>query len=719
MFRFPSKKEPKDRSAKRSARQKLKALEWGVPELRLEIRALGSSSFFGPYSAQHISALKARPPQAILDILQKSSPNMFAILDGCSMRSDKPREPLVGQLTILMSILCYAQHKYTATTVPTYMGLFLYANGSKKHKIQFFHKLGVCIGYTKVMEAVDDLSKDALADILACGRSALAVTAYDNFELSMGVKGQRVNENGTFHSVTTGEVIEGADIPVEGLDRAFLDRSYQLGPRDVMFSPGNTDQSTEKEISRYLVAEAIHAAFPSAVKAIFAGFPEEFPSMPVLDKLEPRVSNYQPLGPIPHNESTNQGNIKILNNIFQGQYSMQDDQPFKDRLTLLIGDQKTIQRLRSIAKIRRDAGEPFERFDWLFHLQMNTLMMVHRAHFGGTDTNDNASTLYYAANFWKRKRLMNEKTAAFHDLQELALHSFQARAAAIFVQEANKASPVSTEQPDMDVWEKEVLSKLRIREFMALVSKTVSFYIPPTGLDRSADRSTVHSEPDMELNNHKLFMQHAQTYLVLKHGIKHGDIGLLRRALDRLTVYFHGSKQHKYVYETLLVNLQGKPDTWFETDRLVEFHNGNMKHIFKSRHHWQLSLEDLFNRFALSAKPLSILVNGMRSLLEVPVDGHHPPKKPSKDLQVMASCLLESSVVEHPGRVVKDRAPELRVLGYIKLAGGAIKKVNDAECYDSFESGLADVVLDDSTGADGSCAADRVLDDFFGAEEED
>ena len=32
-----------------------------------------------------------------------------------------------------------------------------------------------------------------------------------------------------------------------------------------------------------------------------------------------------------------------------------------------------------------------------------------------------------------------------------------------------------------------------------------------------------------------------------------------------------------------LVNLQGSLDSWFETDRLVEFHNGDLKLLFKAK----------------------------------------------------------------------------------------------------------------------------------------
>src|SRR3982750_4189681 len=110
--------------------------------------------------------------------------------------------------------------------------------------------------------------------------------------------------------------------------------------------------------------------------------------------------------------------------------------------------------------------------------------------------------------------------------------------------------------------------------------------------------------------------------MVLKYAVKHGDIELIRRAIDRCCVYFYGSGQHKYAYEMLylqclflasqasltrailsngLVNLRGYPDSYFETDRLVELHNGNMKELFNAKRGSSITLEHLFRNYSLNS----------------------------------------------------------------------------------------------------------------------
>src|SRR5467141_1658455 len=112
-------------------------------------------------------------------------------------------------------------------------------------------------------------------------------------------------------------------------------------------------------------------------------------------------------------------------------------------------------------------------------------------------------------------------------------------------------------------------------------------------------------EGDQEFQNHCLFLQHTLNYLLLKYAIKHADLGLLRRAIDKACCLFSGSSHRKYAHEMLqfqkllttsasptlqrailannLVNFRGSHDSWFETDRMMEFHIGNMKDIFRAK----------------------------------------------------------------------------------------------------------------------------------------
>ena len=103
--------------------------------------------------------------------------------------------------------------------------------------------------------------------------------------------------------------------------------------------------------------------------------------MPIIDILTPAKTVHRSLGPIPHDESSNTGNILVLENIFRRQYHLPDS-AFECHLFLIYGDQKTTQWIRTIKRHREEAEQPYDKLQWvllvpaLFHLHMNYLYMI-------------------------------------------------------------------------------------------------------------------------------------------------------------------------------------------------------------------------------------------------------------------------------------------------------------------------------------------------------
>src|SRR5438045_5561431 len=203
---------------------------------------------------------------------------------------------------------------------------------------------------------------------------------------------------------------------------------------------------------------------------------------------------------------------------------------------------------------------------------MNYLYMISRLHFGGLGSDQ--STLYDAMNFWTRKKISKSK-ADFYALEQLIIHSFQATICALLWCKLAQSGDFE------DV--AQMLAAHDAKAFLQLLDKIIDLY--------SKDAC---STDDLELRNHVLFLQHTQTYLLLKYSIKHAHLGLLHRAIDCSCVYFHGSGQSRYAYEMLylqrlismcaatpelqhamlansLVNHRGKANSWYETERFVKF----------------------------------------------------------------------------------------------------------------------------------------------------
>ncbi|KAH8656432.1 hypothetical protein BGZ61DRAFT_308610, partial [Ilyonectria robusta] len=208
------------------------------------------------------------------------------------------------------------------------------------------------------------------------------------------------------------------------------------------------------------------------------------------------------------------------------------------------------------------------------------------------------------------------------------------------------------------------------------------------------------STDDEELRNHVLFLQHTQTYLLLKYSIKHADLGLLRRTIDRCCLYFHGSGQSRYAYEMLylhrltstraatpqlqrailangLVNRRGKEDSWYETDRLVEFHNGTLKNLLNAKRGSSLTMDYPFKHCSLNTDFFAALAKRTESFYCIVRNSEHPEKSAELDIRVMAQRLSHSgSIALHKGRTVKHKATDVLAAGAQRIAGKAIIKFN-------------------------------------------
>jgi hypothetical protein len=422
--------------------------------------------------------------------------------------------------------------------------------------------------------------------------------------------------------------------------------------------------------------------------------------MPVIDILKPVKTVHCSLGPIPHDESSNAGNILILENIFQHQYHLHDS-AFQQRLFLIYGDQKTTQRIRSIKQRREQSQQPYDKLQWalpvpaLFHLRMNYLYMISRLHFGGPCSDQ--STLYDAMNFWTRKRI-SKSNADFYALEQLIIHSFQARVCALIWNILTQS-----EQGQCLKFEDiaQMIAGHDSKAFSLLLDKITESYSKYASLT-----------DDEELRNHVLFLQHTQTYLLLKYSIKHADLGLLCRAIDRCCVYFHGSGQSKYAFEMLylhrltsthaatpelqrailangLINRQGKADSWYETDRLVEFHNGTLRKLLNAKRGSSLTMDYLFEHCALNTDFFSLLAKHTETFYAINRNSEHPGKSAEHDIRVMAQRLSGSgSLILHRGRMVKYKASDVLEVGAKRLAGKVIANFNEMVCsidYDYHE----------------------------------
>lgn len=141
------------------------------------------------------------------------------------------------------------------------------------------------------------------------------------------------------------------------------------------------------------------------------------------------------------NESTNEGTQQIIDAMFLKSLGMkEDDARYETALYLVYGDHKTMARMLSTKTLHQSQeSTPFNQYKWLvaigalFHLQMNLAHLLLMTHFGSDKPKArlDKSHLREHAKFWNRTKIRPSKFD-FHAAEELIIHSYKARIAAMF-----------------------------------------------------------------------------------------------------------------------------------------------------------------------------------------------------------------------------------------------------------------------------------------------
>lgn len=307
-------------------------------------------------------------------------------------------------------------------------------------------------------------------------------------------------------------------------------------------------------------------------------------------------------------------------------------------------------------------------------------------------------------NFWNRKQIPLAK-APFHLLEELILHSWDSRIIALVYTQLQQEG-VKIQSPDevsAHLCRLTPAAFLRIVEELRLSVFTRNAWLPrdpKQGFKTPLGPDTL----DQEFVNHVRFLQEVETYKVLKYGIKHGDVGLIGRAIDMCCFYFKGARQNNYANEMLylkwltatkacdpilrkailsngLVNPHGRLDTWHEVDLDIELYNLTLKELLYTRKNSTFDIDHLFRTVVLTTD----FVTGLRKSIETTV-GHrqtntHTVKSPADDIHALAYYLSRDSIrLRRDGRKCDFEALDV-LSAAISTLNEAVNRFNSRVVY--------------------------------------
>ena len=214
--------------------------------------------------------------------------------------------------------------------------------------------------------------------------------------------------------------------------------------------------------------------------------------------------------------------------------------------------------------------------------------------------------------------------------------------------------------------------------------------------------TTADAEPpalDQEFRNHQNFCAHVELYLTLRYAIKHADIGLLRRALRQVMMMFQAESAGTPNYAQVLlrvlhmtdspaatlelqdailanslVNLRGNEDSNYETDRLLELLNNNLKTFQRERSFFSKNSDKLLEDWAMNGPYLLEVKAAVEFMFGRANSSKHSAKSAAEDIWSMALQLASKSLVEVNGnRFSMNPTVNLYMEGLARLGESSMK----------------------------------------------
>jgi hypothetical protein len=240
-----------------SRRTIIQYLDVGNGELREEVKKLATLK---PFNSSHKTEQGfqqlnmeqiIQSAEAVSPLLLKTLRDISRPLRGSQKGVGSALEISGSVLTGILAVLCGTQQRTEASAFQLQLGIYMHSKGVKRRQLDVLHQLGLCCSYHKILQAISNQCDQSAAAVAQDGQQPTVVTAYDNFEQMEHVKEQRIDNQNSFHSVTTGVMVEGIEMPATGLAQNMLNSDVRLEVEDIFNAPGNTTDDLEGQVRCY------------------------------------------------------------------------------------------------------------------------------------------------------------------------------------------------------------------------------------------------------------------------------------------------------------------------------------------------------------------------------------------------------------------------------------------------------------------------------------
>lgn len=462
-------------------------------------------------------------------------------------------------------MLLYSQSHHNSR-LQKLLSIYLKFKGITAKGFDTLHAVGLVMSHKWTCDSVRRISETCMAEVQELMQTKPWLWSYDNLSIAMRMFVQRVDKESTYrdgagsaatvyvkrlakplsetaNSDLKAKRAEGLKNPLTGLNIVDL----------VVASSEHLEKQAEYEVLRVLL-ESPEFDFKTYKDRKSDLLEPPAPLNPLATGHDHITLQYL-LGSVNKTEASIEDNAQLVLEWMEQVGLGSDEEKRKtgmERVITWVGDQLTVNRLRTLYQYRAEDSNSFDRLDYSvfvfgwFHCQMAFANSLHKQYLGTTQ----GRGLKHAFTLLNRKGLDQVLTQGpfHHDLDDV-LHQI---AAAHFREDWLAIGNVK----DLaELWQK------RPEDLAQFARKILEQHASNAALDRHDRRP--EEQQDQAYRQLILWNRDVLQYIILNHAIKEGDIGLIELMLPHLYVCFVGGGNGHYAVEILEL-LQGLHREWPE-----------------------------------------------------------------------------------------------------------------------------------------------------------
>ncbi|PPR02988.1 hypothetical protein CVT24_012182, partial [Panaeolus cyanescens] len=593
------------------------------------------------------------------------------------------------QLVVVSALVsCLSEHSRQNNIFKRIYGLYLYACGAQRQVVTILNHVGIAESYAgltakatnKTLEqkrksgTLTQLSESMRKEARILGATAVFGQVYDNINFAEKVAEQTIGktttiENGTCATIWPLHNASLEDMKLKDFAKSF-DAARPLKLEDI-------DHTTEearlfKQCLQHCILRIIVTHGGEGFKKFESKLRETLPTTPQQISL-----HKTPLHPLPAmkiDESTIVGNAEVDEAIVE-ELQLKNNPTFMEHVRIIAGDQLSIDRLRSISRLRAGHVGGYAGFGWgvwmpgLFHGKMADMHGFFVTHWGKPQCGTrNPGSLNYHNTLLRHLPITVTSLPNFRTCRDLVFVSLYARVLHCLLQVSG--------YPSLSVYVKRVDSWDTLeRHAQDILSKYAN---PSLCHELRQNRIDDEASGDMVFENAVLFLRDALISREFTDSIKSGDSGRVLLVLKLWAYAFRGSGRTKYAHEMLmlihniknvwppkiteivlnnwLLNPTGKANSFVEVDLVQEHMNFWIKTFYKA--HGTNSSWEWLAVISPCVDALRRLASTMKKVIGTDIGTRHAPPDLTRDIKVLMKSLDDHRVYSVvAGRRLDDDDP--------------------------------------------------------------